>query len=166
MRNNLNYEATGAYYKANGMQIYSITTADEYSQLKNWLTSLFGVGSGAGIWINAMLINGQWVTSDGKPLFIGAIPTKHLGEGNCVIFSNFYGSFELIVRDCAVTPGSVGEFFDITKETPTTTKPPTSKFISMLTSNILQNYFSLQQQQLNQLFVIIKKTFSTRMATT
>ena len=112
----LNYEATAEYYKTNGMEVYSITTAEQYSELKIWLTSLFGEGSGAGIWIDALLNNGQWVTSDGKPLFSGAIPTKHLGEGNCAMISNFYGSFELIVRDCAITLGSIGEFFDVTKK--------------------------------------------------
>lgn len=114
------------------MQIYTITSAEGLADLKNWLTFTFGTVR-VEIWINAMLINGQWVTSDGKPLFSGAIPTTNLGQGFCIVFSNVNGYFEIIVKDCATLIGSISEFFNNTKVG--FTMAPTSKSNLKLDSN-------------------------------
>ena len=110
------YDAADAFFKANGMESYSTTTADEYTEAKNWLTIMFGRGSGAEIWPSVKLIGDHWTTSDGKLLFSGAVPTQNLGQGFCALFSNANGNFELIVKDCAVSSASIGEFFDETKK--------------------------------------------------
>lgn len=142
----LNYEAASAYFKSGGMAVYSITTADEYSEVQKWMTSLYGVGSGAGVWVDGMYTNGQWITSSGKPLFSAAIPTKDLGNGNCVLLSNYYGNFELIAKDCAGTPSSVGEFFDVSKQNlailVSTVIDPESFPCGLLNFNYSFNYFS------------------------
>lgn len=107
------------------MESYATTTADDYSEVLNWLTSIFGTGSGAEIWPSGKLVDGQWITSSGRLLFSAAIPTRGLRKGNCATFTNVNGDFETVARSCDTTSVSIGEFFDITKIAPITTPTPT-----------------------------------------
>ena len=93
----MNYEASDAYFKAHGMKLYSITTSDEYTELQKWAFSIYGAGSGKGLWIDATLDKGEWITSSGLPLHTSATPNKYLDEGICAIISNFYGNFEKLM---------------------------------------------------------------------
>lgn len=121
------------------MQHSSVTTPEEDSNLRDWLSSIFRV-PGAVLWVDGMYTNGQWVTSNGTLLYNA--PTGNFTEGSCVMFGNLNGYFKLFVRDCSSTIWAVGEYFDFAKQYVTIKATPTSKlkFSAKIQSN---NFFPL-----------------------
>jgi len=121
-----NYTATNSYLQSKGFKLYSAASSIETQSLFDFATSIFGTGQHSELWVGAELINGKWITSSGKPLYSGAVPTKDLGLGNCLMTVNIYGNFEFVPRACNVPPWSFAEFVNSTKSG---TKAPCGTFV-------------------------------------
>lgn len=116
----LNYDAASTLYNTNGMSLYSMSTAQEYSEVIKWATLING-NAGNSFWVDYKLVNGYWVSRKGDLLYFGAIPTKDIGAGDCLSLSNKYGAFETLPVDCASVYSSLVEISDPTQTTLLTT---------------------------------------------
>lgn len=112
------YSDADAYCKANGMKLYSMNTADEYTELFKWLSTQFDHGSSSFLWIDIKFINGQWTTSNGEPFYGPMAPPLDFDKENCVSFFFSYPSFHFVGKSCTPLshfPHTYCEFIDSTK---------------------------------------------------
>lgn len=121
----LSHTAADDYFKSHGMKLFSITTAQDYSELQHWTTILYEAGSSH--WVDGTSSNGQWLTSDGQPIHKDVIPTVNLDKGTCVtiLCSDYHGTFPLIATNCEDVLTSYGEYVDSSKIVTTTTTSST-----------------------------------------
>jgi hypothetical protein len=101
----LNYNNAQAYCRSIGMELFAVTTNDEWNGLVSLATANFGVTSpGAVIWINGVQdASGVWsVYNPGqKPFLSSKAPSgSYVSGSNCMDFTNWNVPWFTVGKSC------------------------------------------------------------------